>query len=127
MISDKKYFSISEVSSIISIKEHVIRHWDSIDPKTNKLRIEGLSIRTRGGTRIFNKHHISKLLKIKNLLEENGKKNHSLDLASKIISQKKTNLKTQENKFKDNLDFFSNSKQNKIKKIIKNLKNLIKN
>jgi DNA-binding transcriptional MerR regulator len=127
MISDKKYFSISEVSSIISIKEHVIRHWDSIDPKTNKLRIEGLSIRTRGGTRFFNKHHISKLLKIKNLLEENGKKNHSLDLASKIISQKKTNLKTQENKFKDNLDFFSNSKQNKIKKIIKNLKNLIKN
>ena len=38
MISEKKYYSIREVSQMLDIKEHVIRHWDSIDPKTNKIK-----------------------------------------------------------------------------------------
>ena len=50
MHKNKQYYNISEVSKILNLKEHVIRHWDSVDPKTNKLRIEGLSIRTKGGT-----------------------------------------------------------------------------
>ena len=89
MKSEKKYYSIREVSKLLNIKEHVIRHWDSIDPKTNKLRIDNLSIRTKGGTRFFNKSHIKKLSTLQNLLKENGKRNYSLDLASKIISQDK--------------------------------------
>ena len=36
----KKYLNISEVSKILQIEEYKIRYWDSIDPKTNKLRIE---------------------------------------------------------------------------------------
>jgi len=36
----KRYLSIKEVSKLLDIKEHVIRYWDSIDPSTNKLRIE---------------------------------------------------------------------------------------
>ena len=46
MKKSKQYYNIKEVSHILNLKEHVIRHWDSIDPKTNKLRIDGLSIRT---------------------------------------------------------------------------------
>ena len=36
----KKYLNIREVSKLLDIKEHVIRYWDSVDPKTNKLRVE---------------------------------------------------------------------------------------
>ena len=88
---EKKYYSISEVSKLLGIKEHVIRHWDSIDLKTKKLRIEGLSIRTKGGTRFFNKSHIKKLNLINNLLKENGKRNYTLDLASKFLNAKNNN------------------------------------
>ena len=58
MQKNKQYFNIKEVSNILNLKEHVIRHWDSIDPKTKRLRIEGLSMRTKGGTRYFNQNHI---------------------------------------------------------------------
>ena len=74
---------------MLDIKEHVIRHWDSIDPKTKKLRIEGLSMRSKGGTRYFNKENIKKLSNLKNVLFENGKHNYSLQLADKIISKKR--------------------------------------
>ena len=40
---NKKYLNISEVSKMLQIEEHKIRYWDSIDPKTNKYRIEGIS------------------------------------------------------------------------------------
>ena len=40
--NNKQYFNIKEVSNILNLKEHVIRHWDSIDPKTKRLRIDGL-------------------------------------------------------------------------------------
>ena len=129
MKKDKQYYNIREVSKILNLKEHVIRHWDSLDPKTNKLRIEGLSIRTKGGTRYFNQTHIKKLSNIKNILFEEGKHNYSLDLVNKIMSSKKlykNNTSEGDFKFKDkNLptDFKT---QVKLKKIINNLRSLIK-
>ena len=124
---EKKYYSIREVSEILNIKEHVIRHWDSVDPKTNKLRIENLSLRTNGGTRFFNKYHIKKLSKLNNLLRENGKKNHTLNLASKLLlGSKDLNKYNPKNKDKDNKDsFLSRSKIDKIRYITNNLKNLL--
>lgn len=86
---EKQYKNIKEVSKQLNIKEHVIRYWDSVDPKTEKIRIQGLSTRNRGGTRYFNKDNINKLEQLKGLLFENGKHNYSLDLANKIISSKK--------------------------------------
>ena len=83
---EKQYKNIKEVSKLLNIKEHVIRYWDSIDPKTEKIRIQGLSTRNRGGTRYFNKDNINKLEQLKGLLFENGKHNYSLDLANKILS-----------------------------------------
>ncbi len=125
MISEKKYYSIREVSQMLDIKEHVIRHWDSIDPKTNKLRIEDLSIRTKGGTRFFNKSHIKRISNLKNILKENGKRNYTLDLASKFISKNKKNKKLNIDEEKSDSSNFKGD-FNKIRKITKNLKSLIK-
>ena len=117
MHKNKQYYNISEVSKILNLKEHVIRHWDSVDPKTNKLRIEGLSIRTKGGTRYFNQTHIKKLSNIKNILFEEGRHNYSLDLVNKIISSKKL-----EKQFHDNL---TTSSPNQDKDKSNNSQNLI--
>ena len=127
MQKNKQYYNIREVSKILNLKEHVIRHWDSFDPKTNKLRIEGLSIRTKGGTRYFNQSHIKKLSNIKNILFEEGKHNYSLDLVNKIISSKKLekqiNNEITNNSNQREIVFTGNSQ--KLIKIINKLKNLI--
>ena len=92
MIQQKQYKNIKEVSKLLNIKEHVIRYWDSIDHRTEKIRIQGLSTRNRGGTRYFNRDNINKLEQLKDLLFENGKHNYSLDLANKILSSKKNKV-----------------------------------
>ena len=118
---NKQYYNIKEVSKMLDIKEHVIRHWDSIDPKTKKLRIEGLSMRSKGGTRYFNKENIKKLEQLKNLLYENGKHNHTLALANKIISNKKNSLlnNTTSHIYK------SKNNSNKLNEIINKLRALL--
>ena len=126
MHKNKQYYNISEVSKILNLKEHVIRHWDSVDSKTNKLRIEGLSIRTKGGTRYFNQTHIKKLSNIKNILFEEGRHNYSLDLVNKIISSKKM-----EKQFRNETTFISkhdvvklNYNNQKLIKILNKLRQL---
>jgi len=127
MHKNKQYYNISEVSKILNLKEHVIRHWDSVDPKTNKLRIEGLSIRTKGGTRYFNQTHIKKLSNIKNILFEEGRHNYSLDLVNKIISSKKLEKQfTNESAISSNQgDVKVNYDNQKLIKILDKLRNLI--
>ena len=127
MENNKQYFNIKEVSTILNLKEHVIRHWDSIDPKTKRLRIDGLSMRTKGGTRYFNKNHINKLSIIKNILFEEGKHNYSLDLVKKILSSKKMEKQfIDDSNTADNHKVIKTNYNNvKLKNIIKNLKILI--
>tara|TARA_Y100001970_G_C14227925_1_gene856785 strand:+ start:2590 stop:2982 length:393 start_codon:yes stop_codon:yes gene_type:complete len=128
MQKNKQYYNIKEVSKILNLKEHVIRHWDSVDPKTNKLRIDGLSIRTKGGTRYFNQNHIKKLINIKNILFEEGKHNYSLDLVKKIISSKKLEKKIGDDnyylKHTNKIELNANNQQ-KLKKILNKLKILL--
>ena len=83
---NKKYLNISEVSKMLKIEEHKIRYWDSIDPKTKKYRIDGISTKSKGGTRYFNKENIKKLEKLKSILYDGKKQNHSIKLADKILS-----------------------------------------
>ena len=127
MENNKQYFNIKEVSDILNLKEHVIRHWDSVDPKTKRLRIDGLSLRTKGGTRYFNKNHINKLSIIKNILFEEGKHNYSLDLVKKILSSKKLEKQIiDENSTSDEQKNHPLNKNTmKLKNIIKKLKILI--
>ena len=83
---DKKYLNISEVSKMLQIEEYKIRYWDSIDPKTKKYRIDGISTKSKGGTRYFNKENIKKLEKLKSILYDGKNQNYSIKLAEKILS-----------------------------------------
>ena len=121
----KKYLSISQVSKLIGIKEHVIRYWDSIDPNTNRYRIEGISTKSRSGTRYFNKQNISKLNKLKKVLYENGKNNNSLKIAEQLISSSK-NIDKIEIIQNYNPNIALSKNHEKIDQILKKMRNLLK-
>ena len=108
---NKKYLNISEVSKILQIEEHKIRYWDSIDPKTKKYRIEGISTKSKGGTRYFNKENIKKLKILKNILYDGNNHNYSIKLADKILSSN-TKLDNQKR-----LNITNNLNLNNIEKI----------
>ena len=55
---EKRYKNIKEVAAELNIKEHIIRYWDSVDQKTNKIRFQGLSTRNQKGIRFFNKENV---------------------------------------------------------------------
>ena len=123
---NKKYLNISEVSKMLQIEEHTIRYWDSIDPKTNKYRIDGISTKSKGGTRYFNKENIKKLEKLKNILYEGSSQNYSIKLADKILSlnSKKFVKKNQNDNFIKHSDSDEKIEQilNKMRLLLKNIK-----
>ena len=114
---NKTYYSISEVSRMLNIREHTIRYWDS--------KLPGLSKHSdKGKTRFFTKTHISKISSINSLLKNFS----SMDLAYKIITKDKspnvyTRYNDQNNSNSASYNF--HEKINKIQKITKNLKSLI--
>ena len=125
---NKKYLNISEVSKMLQIEEHKIRYWDSIDPKTNKFRVEGISTKSKGGTRYFNKENIKKLQKLKKILYEGDNQNYSIKLAEKILN---SNIKqaVKEDETKINSQDLNNVEKfeqilNKMRLLLKNNKGL---
>ena len=119
---NKRFINIKEAAKILNLKEHVIRYWDSIDPKTQKIRIGGLSTKSKGGTRYFSKENLLRLEKLKNLMYDNGDPNYSLKLADKILSSRKIN-NTQNI---SNTEFLSNNeKVKKLNQILKKMRYLI--
>ena len=121
---NKKYLNISEVSKMLQIEEHKIRYWDSLDPKTNKFRIEGISTKSKKGTRYFNKENIKKLEKLKRILYDGENHNYSIKLADTILNSNNKYLsqKTQndtDNKYSNNVK--------KIEQILNKMKLLLKN
>ena len=123
-MTNRKYLNISEVSKMLQIEEHKIRYWDSIDPKTNKYRVEGISKKSKGGTRYFNKENIKKLQKLKNVLYEGGNQNYSIRLAEKIIT---SSSKVQIEKYKINSDIKDLNNVKKIEQILNKMRILLKN
>ena len=125
---NKKYLNISEVSKLLQIEEHKIRYWDSVDPKTNKYRIEGISTKSKGGTRYFNKENIKKLQKLKKILYEGDNQNYSIKLAEKILNSK-IKQSTEEDETKINSQDPNNVEKfeqilNKMRLLLKNNKGL---
>tara|TARA_E500000178_G_scaffold326013_1_gene353841 strand:+ start:18 stop:401 length:384 start_codon:yes stop_codon:yes gene_type:complete len=120
---NKKYLNISEVSKLVQIEEHTIRYWDSIDLKTNKLRVDGISTKSKGGTRYFNKENIKKLQKLKSILYDGNKHNYSIKLADKILSSNKKFALQNDQIKSDNryLDF-----DKKIEQILNKMRLLLK-
>ena len=121
---NKKYLNISEVSKMLQIEEHKIRYWDSLDPKTNKYRIEGISTKSKGGTRYFNKDNIRKLKTLKNILYDGDSQNYSIKLADKILSSNNM-LDTQNDQNQTNNLNLDNLK--KIDQILNKMRILLKN
>ena len=121
---NKKYFNISEVSKILQIEEHKIRYWDSIDPKTNKYRIEGISTKSKGGTRYFNKENIKKLEKLKKILYDGNNQNYSIKLAEKILSSN-SKLSNKKDEIYPNYQHLHNVK--KIEQILNKMRLLLNN
>ena len=121
---DKKYLNISEVSKLLNIEEHKIRYWDSLDPKTNKYRIDGISTKSKAGTRYFNKENIRKLKKLKSILYDGNKQNHSIKLAERILS---SNSKLHYEKDSDNLNNSNLNNVEKIEQILNKMRLLLNN
>ena len=125
---NKKYLNISEVSKLLQIEEHKIRYWDSLDPKTKKFRIEGISTKSKGGTRYFNKENIKKLQKLKNILNDGQNHKYSIKLADKLLSsnnkiftQKDQNIYVEEDLNKvENIEQILNKMRILLKNNIKN-------
>ena len=120
---NKKYLNISDVSKMLEIEEHKIRYWDSVDPKTNKYRIEGISTKSKGGTRYFNKENIKKLQKLKSILYDGNKHNYSIKLADKILSSNKK-FALQNDKIKSDNRYLDFDK--KIEQILNKMRLLLK-
>ena len=121
---EKKYLNISEVSKMLQIEEHKIRYWDSLDPKTNKYRVEGISTKSKGGTRYFNKENIKKLEKLKNILYDGHNHNYSIRLASKILTSNTKKMPKNNKNLSDNQYLYN---VEKIEQILNKMKLLLKN
>tara|TARA_B100000989_G_C19248586_1_gene347152 strand:+ start:154 stop:534 length:381 start_codon:yes stop_codon:yes gene_type:complete len=121
---NKKYLNISEVSKMLQIEEHKIRYWDSIDPKTNKYRIEGISTKSKGGTRYFNRDNIKKLEKLKSILYDGNNHNYKIKLADKILS---SNIRNDIKNSNDKRYFSHSDNYKKIDQILNKMKLLLKN
>ena len=121
---NKKYLNISEVSKMLQIEEHKIRYWDSVDPKTNKHRVEGISTKSKGGTRYFNKENIKKLQKLKNILYDGDNQNYSIKLAEKILT---SNIRPIIEKDKTKIDYKDQYNVEKIEQILNKMRLLLKN
>ena len=63
-LSDKKYFSISEVSEFCKVKQHTLRFWEKEFKEINPLK--------RRGRRYYQKEDILIIQRIKSLLYETG-------------------------------------------------------
>ena len=121
---NKKYLNISEVSKMLQIEEHKIRYWDSINPKTNKFRVEGISTKSKGGTRYFNKENIKKLVKLKSILYDGNNHNYSIKLADKILS---SNYKSSNNKDENYSNIQHVDNIEKIEQILNKMRLLLNN
>ena len=121
---NKKYLNISEVSKMLQIEEHKIRYWDSLDPKTNKLRITGISTKSKGGTRYFNKENIKKLQSLKSILYEGNNHNNSIKLANKILT---SNSKRSYKNFENEIFYKYDDNVKKIDQILNKMRLLLKN
>ena len=123
-MTNKKYLNISEVSKMLQIEEYKIRYWDSIDPKTKKYRIDGISTKSKGGTRYFNKENIKKLEKLKSILYDGKNQNYSIKLAEKILSSNNKLYNKNDNIYLNNQHLYN---VEKIEQILNKMRLLLNN
>ena len=91
---------------------------------SNKYRIEGISTKSKGGTRYFNRENIKKLEKLKKILYDGGIQNYSIKLADKILS---SNNKLNIQKYQNLSDIKHSNNVEKIEQILNKMRFLLKN
>ena len=96
-LSNKKYYSISEVSALLGIKQTEIRYWEKFEPK----------LKSENKSRSYNLKKIKLLIMIKHLIKNQGVKPSKIGL----------HLKTRNKPNPQNLN---------IKKDLKKIRGLIK-
>ena len=96
-LPNKKYYSISEVSSLLGIKQTEIRYWEKFEPK----------LRSKSTTRVYDLKKLKLLIEIKRLIKDKGVKPSKINLYLLNKKIRKSNY----------LD---------IRKELQNIKNLIK-
>jgi len=74
----KLYYSISEVSRITGLEQHVLRYWESQFSELNPAK-------NRAGNRIYTNKDISLVFEIKKLVREEG---FTIEGAKKVLSAK---------------------------------------
>ena len=112
----KRYRTISEVSALLNINQHVIRYWDA--------KFDGISIRLQNNKqRLFNIENINKIKELKNILYEKGKNNYPLSMAKKLI-EKESRKTTNADNLKKTPHKLINI--NELKKISLSLKEILK-
>ncbi len=74
----KLYYSISEVSRITGLEQHVLRYWESQFPELNPAK-------NRAGNRIYTNKDISLIFEIKRLVREEG---FTIEGAKKVLISK---------------------------------------
>ena len=79
-LPNKKYYSISEVSSLLRIKQTEIRYWEKFVPK----------LRSDKSIRIYDLKKIGILKKVKVLIKDQGIKPSYIDNYMKEKNSKKT-------------------------------------
>ena len=114
-MKNKKYRTISEVSTLLNINTHVIRYWDSKFPN--------LSLRLNSNKqRFFNNENIQRIKELKTTLSNEGKYNYPLDLANELL--KKNNLK-KNLQYQAKNKIFDTKKLLEVKKSLKKILNSI--
>ena len=82
-LPNKKYYSISEVSSLLGIKQTEIRYWEKFEPK----------LRSKGITRAYDLKKLKLLIEMKKLIKDQGIKPTKINLyLSNKIMKKSNNL-----------------------------------
>ena len=76
-LPNKKYYSISEVSSLLGIKQTEIRYWEKFEPK----------LRSNSSSRNYDLKKIKLLLEIKKLIKDQGIKPGKISI---YLKNKKT-------------------------------------
>ena len=80
-LPNKKYYSISEVSSLLGIKQTEIRYWEKFEPK----------LRSKGLSRVYDLKKIKLLIEIKELIKDRGIKPAKISLYLSNKKIKKSN------------------------------------
>ena len=79
-LPNKKYYSISEVSNLLGIKQTEIRYWEKFEPK----------LRSNSLNRNYDLKRIKLLIEMKRLIKDQGIKPSHIDRYMKDKKSKKT-------------------------------------